>query len=583
MAAGRTTSEPGRGSARGWARSLGLVNPLRTVWWLFINVRFAIVLLVALTLVSLAGVLIAQMPVGVRGDAVLEADWLAEKEGTYGFLTHPMAGLGLFDIFHTSWFGALLAITVVATAAYVVSRFPGVWSAIARPRKRVPDRYFGLAPHRLHIEGAIDVDRLETALRRSRYKVERWKDGEATLLFADRFQFARLGSLLTHAAVIVFILAAVVSRVDAFSSGLFLAEGSTLPVFPVKSANQMQVQLVDSYAEFAPGGQPLDYRSDLAIYQGGQEVLRCSSTVNTPCSYNGYRFYQVAYFGFGAELSVRDTATGNVVYRETLALAMRSPAARLRIDDANGAALVDRTVVLPDTLEINDQPYHAGLIRLDDGTALTLLLPEGADDGDELLVFDLGDSPETLHLAPGESVESGGLAFSYLRLERIPAGFVPDLPLPQSVEAGAPLSLLMNNVIYGTDKTSEGTNVEAPSGGGEPELTIVGLTPQATTLAAGDSVLVDGFEYTFERQREFSGIDVRRDRSGYLIWIGAAAIVFGLMITFWVPRRRLWAKITRGGASLAGQAAGQADYTSEMRRLAVQAGAELPEETEDDD
>ncbi len=583
MATGRAAAEDGGDKARGRTRSHGVMNPLRAVWWLVINVRFAIVLLVALTLVSLAGVLIAQMPLNVRGDSVLEADWLAEKEGTYGFLTDPMNAVGLFDIFHTSWFGVLLAVTVVATGAYVVSRFPGIWSAITRPRKRVPDRYFDLAPHRLHIDGALDVERLEAGLRRSRYKVERWEEPEATLLFADRFQFARLGSLLTHAAVIVFILAAVVSRVDAFSSGLFFAEGSTLPVFPVKHENQMQVELVESYAEFAPDGQPLDYRSDLAIYQGGEEVLRCSSTVNTPCSYNGYRFYQVAYFGFGAELAVRDTASGNVIYRETLALAMRSPAARLRIDDANGATLIDQTVVLPEAFEINGEPFHGGLIRLEDGTALTLLLPQGADEGDELLVFDLGDSPETLRLAPGESAESGGLALSYLRLERVPAGFVVDLPLPESVEAAGPVRLQLNNVVYGTGTTSEGTNVEAPSGGGEPELTIVGLTAQAATLTAGGSLLVEGYEYTFEGQREFSGIDVRRDRSDYLVWIGAAAIVLGLMITFWVPRRRLWAKITRDGSSLAGQAAGQADYTSEMRRLAVQAGAELAEETEDDD
>ncbi len=583
MAAGRAASESGRGSARGWTRSLGFLNPLRAVWWIFTNVRFAVLLLVVLTVVSLAGVLIAQMPLNVRGDAVLEAEWLAEKEGTYGFLTNPMDAVGLFDIFHASWFSVLLAVTVVSTAAYVVSRFPGIWATITRPRKRVTDRYFDQAPHRLHIEGAVDVDRLEAGLRRSRYKVERWQDGEATFLFADRFQFAQLGTLLTHAAVIVFILAAVVSRVDSFSSGLFLAEGSTLPVFPVKHENQMQVELVESYAEFAPNGQPLDYRSDLAIYKGGEEVLRCSSTVNTPCSYEGYRFYQVAYFGFGAELVVRDVESGNVIYRETLALAMRSPAPHLRIADESGATQADETVVLPDTFEINDEPFHGGLIRLENGTALTLLLPEGADDGDELLVFDLGDSPETLRLAVGESVESGGLVFSYVGLERIPAGFALDLPLPQSVQAEAPIRLQMNNVIFGTDTTSDGTNVDAPSGSGEPELTIVGLTPQAATLAGGDALLIDGYEYTFEGQREFSGIDVRRDRSDYLVWIGAAAIVIGLMITFWVPRRRLWAKITRGGASLAGQAAGQADYTSEMRRLAVQAGAELAEETDDDD
>ena len=59
------------------------------------------------------------------------------------------------------------------------------------------------------------------------------------------------------------------------------------------------------------------------IYAAASEAKRCSSTVNTPCNYDGYRFYQAAYFGFGATLTVRDTATGNLVYRETLALAQQ--------------------------------------------------------------------------------------------------------------------------------------------------------------------------------------------------------------------------------------------------------------------
>ena len=63
----------------------------------------------------------------------------------------------------------------------------------------------------------------------------------------------------------------------------------------------------------------------------------------------------------------------------------------------------------------------------------------------------------------------------------------------------------------------------------------------------------------------------------------AALIVLGLMITFWVPRRRLWARITATRTSLAGQAASHAHYTRELRRLAAEAGAAIPEGTEDDD
>jgi cytochrome c biogenesis protein ResB len=263
---------------------------------------------------------------------------------------------------------------------------------------------------------------------------------------------------------------------------------------------------------------------------------------------------------------------------------MRSPAPHLRVTDAAGATLLDRTVVLPDEFEIDGEVYDAAVVRLDDGTALQLLLPEDAEAGDELLVFDLGDTPETLHIAPGKSAESGEITVSYIEMERVPSGFALDFPLPESADAAeGTVAFQMSNVVYGTDTTSDGASLDAPQAAGEPELTIVGLDEQARTLAAGESLVLGGYEYTFEGQREFSGIDVRRDRSDYLVWLGAAAIVVGLMITFWVPRRRLWAKITGAGAALAGQAAGQADYTAEMRRLAARAGAQLPEETEEDD
>src|SRR2546426_10446660 len=284
----------------GWSRSFGLLNPLRAVWWLFTSVRFAIVLLAVLSAISLVGVLLPQVPAAMRGDVMLETAWLGSKEGTFGFLTDPMDRLGLFDLFHARWFAVLLAITAVSTGAYVISRFAGVWASITGPRMRVPDRYFDIAPNRLHAAEGIDAGKLSALLRRARYRVECFEEPGATYLFADRFQWAQLASLLTHAAVIVFILAAVVSRVDAFSSPLFLSEGSTLPVFPVRDANQMQVELVDAHGEFAADGRPLDYRSDLIIYERGEEVERCVSTVNSPCSYNGYRFYQSAYFGFGA-------------------------------------------------------------------------------------------------------------------------------------------------------------------------------------------------------------------------------------------------------------------------------------------
>jgi cytochrome c biogenesis protein ResB len=569
----------------GWSRAIGLLNPLRAVWWLFTSVRFATFLLALLVFVSLLGVIIPQVPLNVRGDAVAEQGWLNLQHGRFGFLTSPMDSLGLFDVFHARWFAVLMGLTVASTAAYIVSRFPGIWQTITKPRKRVPDRYFQMAPNRLEVDCRLDVDRLEGALRRGRYRVERFEEEGGTYVFADRFQWGQLGTLLTHAAVIVFIFSAVVSRVDGFSSPLFLGEGSTLPVFPVKDANQMQVQLVDAHASFAPDGQPLDYRSDLVIYQRGEEVLRCQSTVNSPCSYNGYRFYQAAYFGYGAALQVRDVATGNVVYQETLALADKASSPHVVIKDQQGGVLLDDNLVLTDTLAGDGFTYTGTLVNLA-GRVLSIGLQEPMGGGERhLAVFEpsVGSDAVRLALARGESGVSAGLNVTYLRDETVPGAAVGDFPLPASGTATGTgeVTLLLDNVVYGTDRASEGTTAGDSAASGTPRLTIIGLKAQAVALDPGQSVTVGDRQYTFQGQREFSGIQVKRDRSDYLIWIGAALVVLGLMVTFWVPRRRFWARIAKARSYLAGQAPSHAKYSRELRRLAAEAGAGLPEREDD--
>ena len=571
--------------SRGWSRSFSLLNPLRAVWWLFTNVRFAVVLLAVLCALSLLGVVIPQMPLNVRGDVVAEQQWLDVQEGRFGFLTPVLDRAQLFDVFHARWFAVLLALTSVSTGAYVLSRLPGVWRAITQPRKRVPERYFDMAPDRLNLESELDVDRLVRALRRSRYRVERSTEAGATYLFADRFAWAQTGSLLTHIAVIVFILSAVVSKADAFESPLFLAEGATLPVFPVRDADQIQVELRDAEGEFAPNGQPLDYRSDLTLYRRGEEVKRCASTVNTPCTYDGYKFYQSAYFGFGAGIEVRDLATGNVLYRETLALTGISRSPRVTIRGPGGVLLLDEPLVLTDELNTGDFTYRGTIVELPDGRLLTVGLQTDESGAEHLALLEPGEGEGLvrLSLAAGERRESGGLAVTYESTVETPSAVVSELPLPPEAAANN-LAFQLSNVVYGTARTSEGDTVATTrAAAGPPLLTISGLMSQALTLRPGESSEIGGYRYTFLGQREFAGITVRRDRSDYLVWAGVLLIVLGLIATFWVPRRRFWARITQARASFAGQAPSHAKYTRELRALAQAAGAKLPEETLNDD
>ncbi|MCH8921174.1 MAG: cytochrome c biogenesis protein ResB, partial [Chloroflexi bacterium] len=491
--------------------------------------------------------------------------------------------LGFFEVFHARWFIYALGLLAVSLAVWVVSYFPSIWRAITRPRKRVNDAYFASARHRFDYATPAAGPGLESVLRRQRYAVERYQEGDTTYLFADRFQFAQLATFATHVAVVVLLAGGLVSWFSGFSNGMMIAEGSTGPVFPLTHPNQMQVELVDAVGLFSPEGRALDYRSDLVIYQGGEEVKRCTTTVNSPCSYKGYRFHQAAYFGNGADVQVRDLASGNVIYRETITLSSTLPSPTVIVRDGEGAVLLDEALVLTDILSTDEFVYYGTLVTLPDDRVITIGARRAAE-GErwQLAVFEPGEGEEAVRLvlSEGESASAGGLEFVYSGLQSVPAVFVSDLPLPPGLLAGVgsgQVLVEMSNVVYGTGTASEGTAVAPAVGSGPPELTIIGLQPQAVSLRPGESVEIGGYEYSFLGQREFAGIQVKKDRSDYLIWVGTALLITGLVVTFWVPRRRLWARITPTRTYLAGQAGHLIRLEREMEDLARQEGATLDE------
>lgn len=577
----------GQGALRGagWLRLAREVDPIRATWRLFTDVRWAIGIIAFLALASILGVVVPQVPDSVRGDAVAEGQWLAVQENRFDFLTEPMNRVGLFDVFHAGWFVYALGLLVVSVAVCTVSRFPPIWRAVTRPSKRVNDAYFASARYRFDFAPADGGPGLEAVLRRRRYAVERHQEGDTLYLFADRFRFAQFATFVSHLALIVLLAAALVSRLSGFSSDMMIAEGASAPVFPeLEHPNQMQVQLLDAVGRFSSEGEPLEYRSELVIHQGGQEVKRCSTTVNSPCSYNGYRFHQVAYFGFGADVQVRDLSSGNVVYRETLTLSDTLPSPHVIVRDGEGDLLLDEALVLTDVLSTDGYTYIGRLVSLKDGRTLTIGV-RSAVGGDEweLAVFEPGEGEDTarLLLREGESARGGGLEFTYAALRGVPSAFVSDFVRPPEVSAAGgsgDVLVEMSNVVYGSDEASAGTTVPAVTGGGAPELTIVGLQSRAVSLRPGESIEIGGYEYSFLGQREFAGIEVKKDRSDYLVWIGAGMLIVGLLMTFWVPRRRLWAKITPTRIYMAGQSGHLLDFRREMAELAQRAGAEMDEE-----
>lgn len=74
----------------------------------------------------------------------------------------------------------------------------------------------------------------------------------------------------------------------------------------------------------------------------------------------------------------------------------------------------------------------------------------------------------------------------------------------------------------------------------------------AANLEIGVPKTLAGMEFTFVRERQFSGFQVGRDPTNMLIWIAAAIFVLGLVMVFNFPHRQVWARLhtAQGGKTL---------------------------------
>lgn len=65
----------------------------------------------------------------------------------------------------------------------------------------------------------------------------------------------------------------------------------------------------------------------------------------------------------------------------------------------------------------------------------------------------------------------------------------------------------------------------------------------AKVALQGTAVSSAGHDFTFERERQFTGIRMRQDPGEVWMWIGSALLVIGMSITFSFAYRRLWARV----------------------------------------
>jgi len=281
---------------------------LDRLWSVLTSMRLALVLILVLAALALAGTILVQAPPGVVADPEARSEWLNQVRPKYGGWTGVFDALGLFAVFESIWFRLVAAALTASTLACSIRRLPGIVMTATRPHVDVADAFFEHAPHREAVilrEGpAAARRRVEATLRSHRYRVIVGSDGAT--FYADRFRWVPLAGLVGHLALVVIVVGALVGATFGFRDPDFvIAEGTTAAVPGTPGMSVELLSFRDSY--YANTGAPSDYASELVLYRDGAEVARQTVRVNDPLRYDGTSFYQ-SFYGPAASVRVADEA-----------------------------------------------------------------------------------------------------------------------------------------------------------------------------------------------------------------------------------------------------------------------------------
>jgi len=538
-------------------------DPFKFVWNLLTNVKFALVLVGTAAFAGLIGIVLPQVPGPMRGNAAAKSAWLELRRQDFGMFTTPMDRVGLFDVFHTAWFNGLWVVIIIAVTVCTVSRFLPTWRSVHHPTRTVGDGYFERAHHHASFTQAGGADAVERLLKKRKYSVERTKtaaDG-TVYLFAERFSWSQYGTFLSHLALLMLLIGALLTRFGGFNETFVIGEGTpAVPVFAQPGPNQLFVQMDKAVRGTDAQGNVVDFHSIVTVRRGNDTVT-CKVTVNTPCSAFGYKVHQAAFFNDIAKLKVTDSS-GRLIWDDLVDFQSETNAVpTLRVTGPGNAVLfegdlpqmsTDNSGALPIARAVLSVPGQNGSAPAVFGAAWRVTNGVLRLTMSSLVTGAAIGQP---NLTPGDSVHEGDYTISYLQGHAIPA--ITLLKFPGAASPNTPVTLQMP-----TD------------GDGKTSLFVSGLDAGGFEVAQGQPVISSaGDTYSYNGQVNASGVSVKRDPGSTFIFVAVIMALIGLAITFYIPRRRLWVRVQGARTSLAGVAERTTRFSRELRLMGAELGA----------
>ena len=480
--------------------ALGAVGSLRWLWRQLTSMRTALVLLLLLAVATIPGSLFPQRAVD-RGAVTA---YLVENPGSGRWLDR----LGFFDVYASPWFAAVYLLLFLSLLGCIVPRaraHVGEWRRRppATPRRldRLPGHGTGLAEEPVHVV----ADRLTRALRHRGpgggpwlgHAVDRHDEGGGSLsLSAETGRLRESGNLLFHVSLIGVLLALATGSLYAYRGEALVVEGESFS------------NVVPAYDSITPGARfdssslpPFTFRLD-ALEVAFEETQ--PGAIGSPRDFAADLTWRASLDDAAQQATVRVNSPLDVAGTKVF-LTGNGYAPAIEVRDSDGVLRTSGAVpFLPE-----DASYtSSGVVKAP--------VPGGEDIGLTGLFLPTADADPA-----GEQVS----LFPDARIPRLVlTAWAGDIGLGD----GTPQS------VYDLDTTDM---TQVSDADGQPFLVV---------LEPGQSVdLPDGLgSVTFTGLPRFAAFQVRADPSGPLALAAAVLAILGLTVSLFLPRRRVWVRLT---------------------------------------
>lgn len=240
-------------------------------------------------------------------------------EARYGiFWAEVFSQLQVDKLYSAWWFLALAGFLVLSVTTCLFRNGPRLWRQLRA----------GKTPPNLNIlrswpatwEGEAEPDKLEKALLQEGFsKKKHFKTGDSYWI---KGKAGRWGYYLTHGAVVLLSLGAILTGVFGYRLTLHLVEGEVFDYAAKWQEGQFLPQNLpfalrnnETQVEHYFTGMPRQFRTDLSLKTPDGEEKRIWLEVNKPVDFAGHRIYQADYGDGGSAVKVhlRSLETGAVL------------------------------------------------------------------------------------------------------------------------------------------------------------------------------------------------------------------------------------------------------------------------------